>query len=298
MGNGMSDGATIAEPVVRCADRLGEGTTWAPGLGRLLWVDIEGAELRALDPRTGRHEHWAFEERIATVAERAGGGLVAAFASGFATIELPSGRVERLAGVETGGRTRLNDGRCDRQGRFVVGAMDEADPREPKASVWRLDVGAEPETVMEGVRISNSICFSPDGATMYFTDTPEKVIWAYDYDVETGRPGARRMLVDLTGSEGAPDGSTVDAASNLWNAEWGASRVVRYRPDGGVDRVVAVPTAQPSCVALGGEGLGRLYVSSARYGMSEAQLRDDPLAGALFATEVDVPGLPETPFGG
>ena len=185
---------------------------------------------------------------------------------------------------------RFNDGRCDRQGRFWVGTMHN-ETRAPEGMLFRLD-GTGLAPVRNGISIPNSLAWSPDGRTMYFADSLRRAIAAYPYDPATGTPGEGRDIV-RTGRPGFPDGSTTDAEGFLWNAEFNAARLVRYAPDGRIDRVVPAPVNRPTSCGFGGRNFETLYVTTASQAMGEAELRDNPLAGALLAFEPGVPGLPE-----
>jgi sugar lactone lactonase YvrE len=145
------------------------------------------------------------------------------------------------------------------------------------------------------LRIANSIAFSPDGRRMYFADTPTKIIRAYDYDLDSGELSGERTFATLQGP-GSPDGSTVDSDGCLWNAEWGGGRVLRYTPDGRVDRVVDLPCSHVTCCAFGGAKLDTLFVTTAWTGLDAAALARQPQAGALFAVDPGVQGLADTPF--
>jgi len=287
-----------AELIVDCRNVLGEGVLWSERDRSLYWLDIEAAELWRYDPASGETVRRTLAERAGSFAFRAGGGLIVAFASGFAFYDPDSGERTRIAEIEPDLPTRLNDGRCDRAGRFLAGTMDESPEKRPIAGVYRLDADLTVERLIGGITTANSLSFSPDGRTLYFADTPKRVIHAYDYDPETGRISRRRVFRSLDDQPGKPDGSTVDAEGCLWNAQWQGGRIVRYRPDGAIDRVVAVPAPNVTCVALGGPDLDILYVTTARQGMSAADLEVFPQAGGLFALCVDVPGLPEATFGG
>ncbi len=281
-------------PVVTEHNILGEGPVWSVQRQRLFWTDIHGRRLWCFDPAAGTSRSWEPPDRIASMALRRDGTLLAAFARRFAIYDPDSERTETLHDFEPDQpTTRLNDGRCDRQGRFVAGGTDEGQPQRPISAVWRLDPDRSLHRLIPNVAIANSLCFSPDGRTLYMTDTPQRVIRAYDYDPASGGIGAERVFHRLPPGPGSPDGSVVDSQGCLWNAEYGGGRVVRYAPDGTVDRVVTLPTPNTTCPAFGGPDLTTLYVTTAAEGT-----QGDPLAGALFAVETDVPGLPEPFFAG
>jgi L-arabinonolactonase len=192
--------------------------------------------------------------------------------------------------------TRLNDGRCDRQGRFVVGGYDSS--AKGLSAAYRLDADLSLHRLFGGLSSANSTCFSPDGRTMYYADTPQAVIWAFDYDPDTGTPSNRRIFCDFRDQPGVPDGSVIDADGCLWNAQWNGGRIARYRPDGSLDRVVEMPCRNPTSLAFGGRQLDSLFITTSRLTLTRREQRLQPLAGALLVIRPGVKGLPETRFRG
>ncbi|MET0208403.1 MAG: SMP-30/gluconolactonase/LRE family protein [Burkholderiaceae bacterium] len=279
---------------------LGEGIIWNERTGRLLWTDIESSELWSHDPASGLLERWPLPERLCSMALTDDDGrLLLALASGLAFFDLPSGELTRMCEVEAHlPATRLNDGRVDRQGRFVFGAFNQADnPKHPIGGFYRLNRDLSLECLpLGGVAIANSICFSPDGRTMYYCDSATRDIRCCDYDPVSGAVANPRVFAAADAAPGDPDGATVDADGYLWNARWGAGQVVRFAPDGRVDRVLALPTPQPTCVAFGGAGLNVLYATSATVGLTRESLASASGAGGVFAHALDVRGLPEQRF--
>jgi len=277
---------------------LGEGALWSAADRRVMWTDIIGKRLWTYDPATSASQSLALPSRLACFAPLGGSTILAGFAEGLERLDWTSGQREPVAPIEPDlPTTRVNDGKLDRRGRLVFGTMDEAqDGAKPIGSVWSYDGRSPPRALFGGVCISNSIAFSPYGRTMYFADTPTRTILAFDYDLDEGRVSNRRVFAAT--DVGYPDGSTVDADGCLWNAEWDGARVVRYRPDGRIDRVIALPCARVTCCAFGGPNLSTLYVTSARVGLDGAALAAQPLAGALFAVQVGVLGLADAPFAG
>lgn len=298
----MSGAARQAQPVVDAGNRLGEGVLWCPRDQALYWTDIHAGTLWRYAPADGVAQQWPLPERLASLALcEAEGWLLLGLASRLAFFHPGSGRLLPIAEVEAGMPTRLNDGACDRQGRFVFGTLHEPPAGEPKRCIggfYRLNADLTLERLpLAPVAISNSLAFSPDGATMYYCDSPTRQIRCCDYQAD-GRLGPSQVFVDLAGIEGEPDGSAVDAEGALWNAQWGMSRVVRYRRDGSEDRVVRIPTSQPTRVAFGGAALDMLYITSARDDLPAEVLLREPLAGALFAVAAGVHGIPEARFAG
>ncbi|MBP0598692.1 SMP-30/gluconolactonase/LRE family protein [Herbaspirillum sp. LeCh32-8] len=291
-----------AQLVVDGRHELGEGVLWCERTQSVFWTDIHASRLWSHHPQSGATRSWGMPERLCCYAFTGDDEqLLLGLESRLAFFNLATGAIAPICDIEADlPGTRLNDGRCDRQGRFVFGTLNEDAAREPIASFYRLNTDLSVERLaLPGIAISNSICFSPDGSLMYHCDTLDKRIMCADYDVLSGAVSNPRVFADLAQQPGSPDGSTVDADGHVWNAQWGGARVVRFAPDGSIDRVVEMPTSQPSCVAFGGEDFSTLYVTSAHEGMSSEQRAQDALAGALFSVRLEgVRGLAEARFGG
>lgn len=275
---------------------LGEGATWCAASGRFWWTDIEGKKLWRHDPRDGSSASFDMPERLACFSPCADVRfLLLGLASRLAFYEIETGKIDTIMEVEAGLPTRLNDGRCDHEGRFVFGTKHDVEEAEPVGGFYRLNRDLSLERLPLGhCAISNSIGFSPDGKTMYYCDSPTRQIRTCDYPTFAND----RVFVQLTDSTGVPDGSTVDAEGGLWNAQWGGARVVRYAPDGRETARIDVPTAQPSCTAFGGPDLGTLYVTSARIGLDDDALRSDAHAGGVFVAMPGMRGVAEAAFAG
>jgi L-arabinonolactonase len=285
------------EVVGDVVSRHGEGPVWSADEQKLYWTDIESRLLWQLDPATGRTRSWKTKQKVCSFAFRERGGLLVAFESGLSFFDLDTGALEWIMDVEPDKpTTRLNDGRCDRQGRFIVGGYEPGG--RSLTAAYRLDPDLSLHELFGGLASANSTCFSPDGRTMYFADTPKAVIWAFDYDIDTGVPSGRRVFCDFHDQPGIPDGSIIDSEGCLWNAQWNGARVVRYRPDGAVDRIIEMPCPNPSSLAFGGRDLDTLYITTSRLMMNDAQIERWPLSGSLCAVRTDVKGLPETKFRG
>lgn len=279
--------------------QLGEGPVWCPRERVLYWVDSMEPAMKRFDPATGGTKSWSVPDLIGSFALREKGGAILALRKGFYALDFATGAVRAIAEPEAGSENRFNDGKCDRRGRFFAGSMHFASlPRQPKGSLYRFDPDHSVRKMETGIRTSNGIGWSPDNRTMYYTDTRAQCVWAYDYDLETGAIGNRRTLADVPEETGYPDGLTVDAEGFIWSANWGGSRLVRYAPDGRIDRTVMLPVTQPTSCSFGGADLRTLYVTSARDGLDEDQLGKEPSAGAVFAFEPGVTGLAEPRFAG
>jgi len=289
-----------ASMILDAQNTLGEGVTWCTRSQSLYWTDIHASVLWRYRPSDGSTRRWPMPERLASFALcEDDGWLLLGLASGLAFFHLERGELIRIAEVEAGLPTRLNDGACDRQGRFVFGTLHEpvgGEPRRAAGAFYRLHADLKLEQLPLGpVAISNSIAFSPDGATMYYCDSFTRTVHRCSYGDNVTEACVH---IDLTQQRGEPDGSAVDSEGGLWNAEWGASRVVRYDRNGKPDLVINVPACQPTRVAFGGERLNTLYITSARDGLSAEALANEPHAGGLFAIEVPFIGIPEPRFAG
>lgn len=273
---------------------LGEGPVWDDRAGCLWFTDIQQSQLLCWQHAARRLDRFALPERLGSLALTDDPGvLLLALASGFALFSPVTAQTRWLHKVEPTYRgVRMNDGRIDRQGRFWAGSMVEDETCAPPArgSLYRLDPPGDvpPLALRDGISISNSICFSPDGAWAYFTDTPTRRIVRYP---ASGALGTGEVFAQ-TEPGCWPDGSEVDAAGRVWNAEWGGSRVTAYAPDGSVAGRLPLPVSQPTCAAFGGPDLDLLFVTSANEGLTRAE----PHAGDVLVYNVGVKGLPAGRF--
>jgi sugar lactone lactonase YvrE len=299
------------------AAALGEGPVWDDRTQSLLWVDIDGKQLHCLDTRSGAQRDWPLPEEPGCLAlldedvaasTATPGAVVLALRSGFHRFDLADGRLSRLSepAFDTS-RYRFNDGKVDPCGRFWAGALLESKgtadaglhclERGRMRTVTGAGAAATPWRDW-GVTTSNGLAFSPDRRTMYQSDTPAHVVYAYDFDVADGAISNRRVWWradpdrDSAGYGGRPDGAAVDSQGCYWSAQWEGGRVLQLSPDGQILRVLPVPARCPTMVAFGGADLRTLYITTARAGRSDAELRQWPLSGFVLSIRVDVPGLP------
>ncbi|MBS0374566.1 MAG: SMP-30/gluconolactonase/LRE family protein [Proteobacteria bacterium] len=291
--------ATVREPtlVIPSADSLGEGILWCARRQALWWTDIHGRRLHTWNPRSGALATHAVPERVGSFGFVAGEDrLVVAFERGLALYDPASGSTEwRLRPDGVGDGVRFNDGRTDRDGRFWAGTMVESPASGREAHLYSLGRGTDARRHFGGVRIANGLCSSPDGAWLYFADSPRRTIWRFPRQPGSAELGERQLFA--TTPEGAyPDGATVDADGYLWSAHWGAGEVVRYAPDGSIERRLRVPVSQPSCVCFAGAGLDLLCVTTARHGLGADGLAREPLAGSVLLYETGVRGLAEPEY--
>lgn len=285
------DAMTEVRCVADCADRLGEGPCWSAAEQRLYWFDIKGRRLHWLGG-DGKPATVDLPFRASAGAPRRGGGLLMATDQGLATFDADTGRVAVVTPMTFEPGFRTNDGKIDPQGRFWWSTMDDAGGERP-GGIFVTHADGRTGQVLDGIHIANTISVTGDGATLYLADSRRQAIWAYDTaDLSRRREFAR------TEGEAAPDGSAIDAEGYLWNAQWGGSRIVRYAPDGTVDRIVPVPVEQPTSCAFGGADLATLYVTSAWDGLSAEASGRPSQAGALFAFEPGVRGLELPAFSG
>ena len=291
-----------AELIVDARNAVGECPVWVGEENALYWVDIPAGGLQRWSAGTGQVSAWKTPEMLACIARRADGSWVAGMESGFFQLRphndgsLDS---EPLAGIDHNRPDmRLNDGRCDRQGRFWAGSMVlDMGANAAEGRLYRYSAGQRGpvDTQLSGLIVPNGLGFSPDGRTMYLSDSHPAVqqIWAFDYDIDSGTPSNRRLFVDMNHYAGRPDGAAVDAEGCYWICANDAGLIHRFTPDGRLDRSLAVPVKKPSMCAFGGSRLDTLFVTSIR----PADDHDDQsLAGGVFALNPGVKGLPEPLF--
>lgn len=287
---------------VKVGNTLGECVLWNERQQSVWWTDILEAKLYSYHYTQRALAVHALPERLASFGfTEDDDKLICAFASGFAVYSPTSQKIDWLAQPEKElPGNRFNDGRVDRQGRFWAGTMVEHPPnqqssdREVKGGLYRL-TGKDCKKILDGINIANSICWSPDSSKFYFADSPTHTINVYDFDTLSGTPG-RPDIFTRTTPPYEPDGSTVDADGHLWNAMWGSGKVVRYAPNGHLVEELVLPASQPTCVAFGGQDMNILFVTTARVGLTENQLKTEPQAGHMFIYQTPYSGLLECRF--
>jgi sugar lactone lactonase YvrE len=294
--------APPASSPFRCAldlkASLGESPVWAVDEQALYFVDINAPAIVRFDPSDGSHSTMPMPAAIGSMALRRGGGFIAALRDGIWLADRAGRLTRKIAEAPYDpARHRFNDGRCDLQGRFVVGSMNEKRDAE-SAALYRIDPDRRMTELFNGLTISNGLAWSPDGRTMYHADTPTRTIRAFDYDPVTGTPGAPRTFARFTGETERPDGGAVDSAGNYWSAFYRGGKVVKLSPRGELLAEYPVPAMCPTMCAFGGPDLCTLYVTSARQQRDEAELAALPQSGGVFAMQVDTPGRPEPRFAG
>ena len=290
---------TMLERVAGITCAVAESPVW-DGAGAWLWVDIPAKTVWRLDASTGHARKWTTPEMVACIAMADDGTLIAGMQSGMFSLtlgEAPDAAAQFLAAPpELKPGMRFNDGRCDRQGRFWSGTMylDMAEARA-EGQLFRYDAAAGMSApVVSELMVQNGLGFSPDGRTMYLSDShPQRqLIWAFDYDTDSGTPSRQRLFVDMNVHQGRPDGAAVDADGCYWICGNDGGRVLRFTPGGKLDRTIEVPMAKPSMCTFGGADLDTLLVTSISAGAPQG----DTEAGTMVLMRVGVEGMPETPF--
>ena len=279
-----------ADLLIDCRCELGEGAIWHPGRQQLFWFDILGQRLHAADAEGKNLRTWTFDEPVAAAGVIDDNTLGIVSASGLERIDLATDKRTRIIAIEADNPdTRSNDSRVHPSGTFWIGTMARGD-QGAIGSVYLYRQNAL-EQIMSGIKVPNATCFSPDGKTAYFTDTPTRKIMRCTLDPATGHPvGPWELFVDTSEDRGAPDGAVVDSQGYVWNARWGGGCVIRYAPDGTRDRIIEVAATNVTCPAFGGSALTTLYLTTAREGLGADELGEQPHAGGLFAIEVGIPG--------
>jgi sugar lactone lactonase YvrE len=287
-------------------DLLGECPVWDRATQTLYWTDIPGKALKSWHSQSRLHRAWPMPDEVGSFALRQQGGAVLAMRSGFALFDFTTRELTPLPSPpydQT--RMRFNDGRCGPDGRFYVGTMYE--PRgSPEGRLYRLDTDLTwtelPDT---SAVVSNGLAFSRDGEIMYHSDSARSIVEMHDFDAASGNIGPRRTFVTVPHPEdaggvnlGRPDGAAIDEQGYYWSAMYEGERIVRYAPDGSIDREIPFPVRCPTMICFGGENLDTLFVTTSRNGRPAAELARQQDAGKVFVANVDVRGVEEPKFKG
>jgi sugar lactone lactonase YvrE len=287
--------------VLRAGALNGECPRWNTAEHRLYWVDMRAPALHRLDPSTGQDEHWDMPDWIGCYVFNDDGPLLVALRGGLYRFDEDCGGLWRIADPPYDQqRFCFNDGGCDPQGRLYVGPLyapkNKCDP-PACAPLWRYE-GRGWRTMTQPVQISNGLAWSPDGLTVYHADTARKTIWKRPYHLATGEMGPAEVfaVVDMGGDGGGPDGAAVDRDGFYICAVFGAGCLLRFDPDGRLERQIALPARYPTMPAFGGESLDMLFVTSASFPIPDSERAAHPNDGAIFALEAPAQGLPSYPF--
>lgn len=294
----LAQGATLGQALGWDGAHAAQGA-----LGRWWWTDSHAERLCTWSPSSGQVSNYRMPDRVGAIAHCRSGKLLIGLAKrlGHATLlaDAPALQVQPLVAVDAfEPRTRINDGRTDRRGYFVFGTLNEAPEPRPIGSFYQYSQqhGLR-RLALPAVAAANSICFSVDGATMYFSDSQARAIFQCDYDAETASVARVRLFATIDAENVRPAGSVIDRDGCLWNAQTGAGRVVCYGPDGRQRTSITLPVSTPTSVAFGGSDQNLLTVTTARHGLTREELLQMPLAGSLFSITLDAPlGLPDALF--
>jgi L-arabinonolactonase len=301
--------APKVECLVKCDDIAGETPLWSVKEKAIYWIDVVSPRIHRFDPATGDFKTISLHETIGSIGLRARGGLVAAMRRGFYFVDFEKDKVDHIFDPEpTLPDNTLNDGRCDRQGRFWAGSgwygtddvASEATrlPTEPTAALYRLDPDLSVHKIIGGLTETNTVAWSPDNRIMYVGDSGPGIIRAYDYDAKKGTISNERLFAKTKQGDVFVDGSAIDAEGYLWSAVWNGWCIRRYAPDGTIERTIELPVQRPTSCCFGGPNMSTLYITSATWTLSEEDIARQPLAGSLFAVETGIKGMPEASFNG
>jgi sugar lactone lactonase YvrE len=273
--------------------RVGENPLWDDRSGRLLFADIPAPALYAYDPETGGVERWEMPATLGSFGLCADGRALLALRTGLHFFDFATGKLEFFVHPEPDKPTnRLNDGKVGPDGRFWVGSMDDSGALKPTAALYRVDPDGTCSKMAEDLIVSNGLAWSPDGLTLYHSDSRGRFLTAYDYDPQTGDISNRRLLRRFEEEDGRPDGAAMDAEGYYWSAGVSAGCLNRIAPDGEIVEKLLLPVPAPTMPCFGGEGLRTLYVTSLA-----TDRTGTPIAGTLLRVEVDVAGAPVGRFG-
>lgn len=279
-------------------DVLGEGPIWNENEKSLYWCDNIRSLVHRYDSSSGKVKTWQMNEEIGSLVFRRKGGIVAGMKSGFCHVDLEKGETRHLVTAEPGTDNCLNDGKCDRRGRYWCGTINR-DLKTPNGGLYRLDPDLSCHKMESGIIASNGMAFSPDNKTMYFCDSRQDTVWAYDLDIDTGSLSNRRVFISTKDVPGRVDGATVDTEGNYWCALIHDWHIACFAPDGKEIRRIKLPVQHPTMCTFGGDNYDVMYVTSGTRFLEPEKHGPQPLAGALFSIHgLGARGLPEPYFEG
>ncbi|MEJ7828718.1 MAG: SMP-30/gluconolactonase/LRE family protein [Segetibacter sp.] len=296
----MKDVTENLEVVLAHTSMLGECPVWDDQKNSILWLDIVNGDIHEFYPKLSKGKTFTVRQIVGAIRLRTSGGIIAALQNGFAKIDVETGVIEIIGNPESHiNGNRFNDGKCDPAGRFWAGTMSISETWNA-GNVYVLEPNLSISKKIKGVTISNGMVWSLDRKTFYYIDTPSHQVVAYNYHIVTGNISHKRVVIDIPEVKGYPDGMTIDTEGMLWVALWNGWKVTRWNPyNGKLLYTFSLPVANVSSCVFGGDGLGDLYITSARSGLNEKELTEQPLAGSLFVIKnCGFKGVPEFRFKG
>jgi sugar lactone lactonase YvrE len=275
-----------SELILDAKATLGEGPAWDSKTQTLYWVDILQKRIYR-----GKDILAELDSFIGCLAPSADGTLILGLQRAIASLQVDTGHVKILASIDSEPTAnRINDGKCDPAGRFLFGTMD-MNEKDSSGALYSFD-GKNATRLLDNIRISNGLAWSPDHKIFYYIDTPTREVKSFDYDLSTGQISNPRTTIRVGESLGFPDGMTSDTQGNLWIACWGGAQITKWNPNTGkLIEQIPVPALQTSSCVFGGADMNELYITSARVGMSDSDLKKYPLSGGLFKVITNVQGM-------
>jgi sugar lactone lactonase YvrE len=272
---------------------LGEGPVWDAVNQQLFWIDIKSKKVFRYDPVLHQHKSWLLDQMVGCIVLTSDENIVCALQDKLVQLNTSTGEQRLLAPIEAGlPDNRCNDGKADAAGRFWVGTL-HMPGEKGKAGLYSVDKDFRITKVVPGLGMSNGLGWSPDNRTMYLIDTPEKHVLKFDFSLSEGTLANKQVALNLNDEEGSPDGMCIDASGNLWIAFYGGKKVACYNPTTGEQLAeISVPAVNVTCCTFGGTELDTMFITTAKEGLSEEDLKDYPDSGSLFTAKPGVKGLP------
>jgi len=275
---------------------LGESPIWSPKDASIYFIDIKKSAIIRFSTNNHQFQSIPTPAEIGCIVLNKKGGLVAALQTGLALVNFESQKFNFFLDIDIDRPSnRPNDGKCDAMGRLWVATMDQKEI-SPTGRLWRISSQGVSKVMDKNFIIGNGIDWSPDFKKMYFTDSANRTIYVYDFDLKNGSIKNKKIFVKISDLDGYPDGLTIDRDGYIWSAHWDGWRITRYSPNGTVDKIISLPIPRPTSLIFGGADYSNLYITSARYGLTKSQIETSPLSGSLFVYDAKITGRPSNPF--
>lgn len=281
------------------SNACGESPFWSPSDAAFFWVDIPAGRIHRWSPSDNLAVSWQLPEQIGCIARQRSGGVLAACERALYSVSLASAEAlvtPRASIQHPADHMRFNDGRCDRRGRLWVTSFMANTDKKPVGKLFCFSAEGLSQPLLDGFMTPNGMAFSPDNRTLYIADSHASVrkIWAVDFDLERGTLGQRRVFVDMSAYAARPDGAAIDTEGCYWVAGMDDGCIMRFTPQGKLDRIIRLPVRYPTMCSFGGEDMKSMFVTSLK--RSNVAAADDPFGGSLMLINPYAQGIAEVPF--